>query len=140
MKFTIGQAAKATGKSKSTISRAIKKGVITATPLGDRYEIDASELFRVFPATGAQNSPSNNAQPPIATGTTPPPPATADVEIKMLREMLDREREMRDQEREQAREVLERERATVDDLRQRLTRAELLLTDQRPRRRWWHWG
>jgi ribosomal protein S9 len=37
------------------------------------------------------------------------------------------------------REMLERERETVQDLRERLTRAELLLTDQRtkPRKSFW---
>ena len=53
MKYTIGQAAKATGRSKSLISKAIKDGKITAkrvgTTLTSPMEIDASELFRVYP-------------------------------------------------------------------------------------------
>jgi len=50
MKFTIGQAAKETGKSKSTISKALKNGLLSGekNPSGS-YEIDAAELFRVFP-------------------------------------------------------------------------------------------
>jgi hypothetical protein len=50
MSYTLGQAAKATGKSKMTISRAIKEGKISANKNdnGD-YEIDPSELHRVFP-------------------------------------------------------------------------------------------
>jgi hypothetical protein len=50
MKFTIGQAAKETGKSKSTLSKALKNGTISGdkNPNGS-YEIDAAELFRVFP-------------------------------------------------------------------------------------------
>ncbi|MCU9850618.1 excisionase family DNA-binding protein [Defluviimonas sp. WL0024] len=116
MKLSIGQAAKQTGKSKSTISRAIKTGRLSATRRGSAYEIDAAELFRVFDATDAQPGHQNDAQP---TGTTPQQPHD-DVEVRMLREMLERERE------------------TVEDLRERLTRAELMLTDQRQkRRRWW---
>jgi excisionase family DNA binding protein len=53
MKYTIGQAAKATGRSKSLISKAIKDGKISATRVGTTptspMEIDASELFRVYP-------------------------------------------------------------------------------------------
>ena len=53
MKYTIGQAAKATGRSKSLISKAIKDGKISATRAGTTptspMEIEASELFRVYP-------------------------------------------------------------------------------------------
>jgi excisionase family DNA binding protein len=53
MKYTIGQAAKATGRSKSLISKAIKDGRLSATRVGTTptspMEIDASELFRVYP-------------------------------------------------------------------------------------------
>jgi len=74
MKLTIGQAAKETGKSKSTISRAIKTGRISAQKTGDRYEIDPAELFRAFPpATGAQPSQSNDTQPPSPTPSQPDP-------------------------------------------------------------------
>lgn len=111
MKFSIGQAAIETGKPKSTISRAIKTGRISAKKVGNRYEIDPSELFRVFPATVAQPNKPNDTQP-----------AKDSTETALLREMLERERD------------------TVADLRERLTRAELQLTDQRPKRRsWWPW-
>lgn len=47
--LTLGQAAKETGKSKATISKALKDGKISyieKTKAG--YKIDPSELFRVF--------------------------------------------------------------------------------------------
>lgn len=116
MKLSIGQAAIQTGKSKSTISRAIKSGRLSAHKSGSAYEIEASELFRVFPATGAQPVPQNDTQPPDAAVATNAQP---DKETRLLREMLERERD------------------TVADLRERLTRAELLLTDQRKTRKWW---
>jgi hypothetical protein len=49
MKLSLGQAAKETGLDKSTISRAIKTGRLSAQRK-DRggYEIDPAELFRVF--------------------------------------------------------------------------------------------
>lgn len=50
MVYTLGEAAKATGKSKATISKAIKSGRISAEK-GDTgvYKIDPSELHRVYP-------------------------------------------------------------------------------------------
>lgn len=48
--YTLGAAAKATGMTKSAISKAIKKGRISAkkNEIG-RYEIDPAELHRVYP-------------------------------------------------------------------------------------------
>ena len=49
--LTLGEAAKAVGKSKTTLHRAIKSGRISATKSDDgSYAIDPSELHRVFPA------------------------------------------------------------------------------------------
>jgi hypothetical protein len=52
MKFSLGQAAKETGLDKSTISRAIKSGRLSAQRKegGGGYAIDPAELFRVFPS------------------------------------------------------------------------------------------
>ena len=71
----------------------------------------------MFPATIAQPPKWNEAQP----SREPQKSSNAtETEIRMLREMLDRERE------------------TVEDLRSRLTRAELVITDQRSKpRNWW---
>ena len=50
MVYTLGEAAIAVGKSKATISKAIKAGRISAEkqPNGS-YKIDPSELHRVYP-------------------------------------------------------------------------------------------
>ena len=50
MKHTAGTAAKAVGKTKSTITKAIASGKISAVK-NDRgaWEIDAAELHRVYP-------------------------------------------------------------------------------------------
>lgn len=110
MKLSAGQAAEATGKSIPTITRAIKKGLITAdkTPAGG-YLIDPSELFRVFEplpqkteaASGIQGNTSHNKSPLKLTGLKS--------EIRLLREMLARAddtisdlRKDRDEWREQA--------------------------------------
>jgi len=55
MNYTLGQAAKATGKSKSTISKALKNGTISAKKgTNGVFSIDPSELHRVFPANGVK--------------------------------------------------------------------------------------
>ncbi len=48
MVYTLGKAAKATGKSKATISKAIKSGKISAEKQNNgSYKIEPSELHRV---------------------------------------------------------------------------------------------
>ena len=52
MVYTLGEAAKATGKSKATISKAIKSGRISASKDDSgAFRIDPSELHRVYPPT-----------------------------------------------------------------------------------------
>lgn len=123
--LSLGQAAELTGKSKSTISRAIKSGRLSATRDGDRYCIDPAELSRVFniatSATGPATVPQNDTQPP-QDPSNDARLASLETENRLLREMLDRERE------------------TVDDLRGRLTRVQALIEDKRPSsRRPWRW-
>ncbi|MDQ1850773.1 hypothetical protein Q9299_20960 [Gemmobacter fulvus] len=52
MAYTLGEAARATGKSKATISKAIKSGRISAhKDETGTFQIDPSELHRVYPPT-----------------------------------------------------------------------------------------
>jgi hypothetical protein len=53
MKLSLSQAAKEAGKSKSRISAAIKSGELAAVRSGNKFQIDPSELFRVFPKPSA---------------------------------------------------------------------------------------
>lgn len=126
MTYSLGEAAKATGKAKSTILRAIKTGRISAAKKNGAYAIDPSELFRVFDATVAQHHKPNTPQPPDEPYAT----------LKLRLEMAEKERE---REREQL-------QTTIDDLRERLDRSETritaLLADHRTsitQRKWWQW-
>jgi excisionase family DNA binding protein len=57
MSYTLGQAAKATGLSKPTISEAIKKGRISARKNeSGSFEIDPAELHRVYPPVASPTS------------------------------------------------------------------------------------
>ena len=105
MAFTLGTASQATGCAKSTILRAIKAGRISATrdDLG-QWQIDPSELFRVFPALAVPGA--TPAQPQTERD------ATTDVLVAELRQVItDLRRGQEDlrQERDRWREALERE-------------------------------
>ena len=131
MSYTIGTAAKATGKAKSTISRDIKSGRISAEKQPDgSYLIDPSELHRVYPPVVSDNgfggSESNDSQP-----------QTTDAETALLRQdnvrLLEQIEMLRDE-----RDDLRRRLDAEADERRRLT---LIVTDQRmKRRRWWLLG
>ena len=63
MAYTLGEAAKATGKSKATISKAIKSGRISAQKdETGTFHIDPSELHRVYLPTvySEQKEPPTN--------------------------------------------------------------------------------
>lgn len=137
MKLSASQAAKETGKSIPTITRAIKSGKLSATKTDTGgFEIDPAELFRVFePLTQAANDTPEKLEieTPIVT-------SALEVEIKMLRERL----ADKDSEIDHLRGLLDAEA----DERRKLTR---LLTDQTarpapaavadaPKRSWWPFG
>lgn len=123
------QAAKAVGKSVPTITRAIKSGKLSASKLdGGGYEIDPSELFRVWKAV----TNSNSATQPTLERETP----KEDSVLRAKLEVMD--------------ERLNDAHATIQDLRDRLDaesaeRRSLTaqITDQRqnisepPRRGFW---
>lgn len=124
MRYTLGTASKATGKSKTTIQRAISKGLISGEKVrGGEYSIDPSELHRVFPPL----SPDTVSRDPKVDDTRPrygTPELRAKIEA--LESMLDRERE-----------ALNEVRADRDAWKQQAT--ALLLTAPPKRRRWWPW-
>ena len=57
MPYTLGEAAKATGKDRATISRALKKGKISGTKdTQGQWQIDPAELHRVYPPAQQSNT------------------------------------------------------------------------------------
>jgi hypothetical protein len=69
--FTLNQAAKACNKSKSAILNAISNGRLSAVK-GDigQWEIQPSELFRVYPSTGSSTRENLPDGPPIEHPST----------------------------------------------------------------------
>ena len=106
MKLSASQAAKKTGKSVPTITRAIKSGKISAekTKSGG-YQIEASELFRVFNAVTEEPNVKGNA---LGSETPPERGAfTPDLEekIRALENALADTKAERDEWRDQAKRL-----------------------------------
>ena len=130
MSYTLGQAAKATGKSKPTIQRAIKAGRMSAI-LTDQghYEIDPAELYRVYPPVTV----TGNATDDVKQTETPIFNSALQSNLDTLREFVaslenerdDLRRRLDNSEAARERETTEREK-NAEELR-RLT---LLITHQ----------
>lgn len=64
MHYTLGQAAKATGISKTTISKALKSGRLSYVEKSSAgYKIDPAELDRVWPVTPLEQGKGDDRQP-----------------------------------------------------------------------------
>jgi len=137
MKFTAGQAAKAVGKSMPTISKALKTGRLSAEKVGNRYEIDASELFRVWPkASNSEGLPSDVGEPSPLSSVNP----NKSDEIKALQDALNAERKLNSEKDGRIADLTQRaERA---EQKEDVAQAQLagLLTDQRTTPRKGFWG
>lgn len=102
MKLSATQAAERVGKSIPTITRAIKSGKLSASKRdGGGYDIDPSELFRVWPAI----SNDTNVTPKKLENETPNSNKVLEREIELLREMLEKTEADRDGWKEQANRV-----------------------------------
>lgn len=132
-----------TGKDRSTITRSIEKGRLSATrDARGRYLLDPAELERVF---GQLTSPDARTGADAVQSAAVHDAHALAREIEMVREMLDTERAGHERERR----GWEDERSFLRALVERQTEQLKLLTDRRaepepitspPRRRWWRWA
>lgn len=110
MAYTLGEAAKATGISKASISRAVSSGRISAIKKEDgSFSIEPVELHRIYP-------PKSATPVSVTIPETPdnPEPNTRDTsDSKVLQARLDA-----------ALEQLRDREGTIGDLRQRLDRSD----------------
>jgi predicted site-specific integrase-resolvase len=85
MYLSLGQAAKESGKSKATISKYIKNGKLSVISKEDgSYQIEPSELFRVFPKCEQKTGINEQSQTLPQTGVN----SLLQKEIDLLRERL----------------------------------------------------
>jgi hypothetical protein len=118
MSYTLGQAAKATGMSKSSILRAIKNHKISATKdeASGVWLIEPAELHRLYPPIVAEQSNVFD----LASGEAPG-------EIRELRVKLEAaQQRLSDKDAE-----IGRQEKQIDQLNMTLRQFTALLTDQR---------
>jgi len=162
MYLTLSQAAKEIGKSKGTLSKAVKNGKLSVAKKDEdgSFQIDPAELFRAFPKQEKQDrtgSTERNATPESTKNSGFEQNENALERayvstIEDLRRRLDNAEKRLDQERQEARE--ERERLMLwlehkpakedkSEPESELSEKSNLETEQKieaPRRRWFSWG
>src|SRR5215212_10186694 len=97
MPYTLGEAANAAGKAKSTIFKACKDGLISFSRDGrGRFLIEPAELHRIFPPVGAERPTERAAEQPQTAIQTDADAMKAVIErdflkreIEQLRTLLD---------------------------------------------------
>ena len=125
MSYSLNEAPKATGKSKTTIHRALKSGKVSASKTDSgAYAIEPAELHRVFPPVSTSRNTERSEWNDVERQTD------EQGTLRIQLESLEKERE---RERQQLQE-------TIADLREDRNRwrqqATALLADKRPRGFW----
>lgn len=119
MTYTLGEAAKATGKSKPTISRAIKKGVITGNKDHNGvFQLDPAKVHRIWPML----QPSSNNTGTMKQSGTLTNSSALQREVEVLREIIERgdqERERLEADRNEWRQQAQKVTALIEDKRQK---------------------
>ena len=145
MKYTAGQAATATGLSTATITRAIKKGKISAVKDGaGAWSIDPSELHRVFPPLAVMQGMQDQMQREVISAASMP----LQFELERLQERLkgmealatDRADQIADLRTRLDAEAQERRRLTA--LLAHQTDKPATIPEDPPARKWpwWSWS
>ena len=121
--LTAGEAARATGKSVPTITRAIKQqriqGGVTKGDNG-QYQIDPAALFNVYPPLDPLKERNGNTQPQTQGDATPLLDTAYTAALDAMKEVI------------AAKDALISDKEdTIDQYKKRLAQSENLLTDQR---------
>ena len=155
----LSEAARLTGKPRSTIHRAMKDGRLSYTvgPDGARL-IDPAELERIYPVTGDRNTATD--APAVSRHKSQHVEMVAELAAEHARvagleaRLADARDQIDDLRRQRDREAAERATAQAQ-LAETQAKLTALLTDQRarsatvadlpaapaaPRRQWWPWG
>jgi hypothetical protein len=124
MPYTLGQAAKATGKTKPTIAHAIKTGRISATRTDTgEWSIDPAELHRVYPPLPGKSSPVSDAVKPQLQEEA----IRELIELRSQNKALETELRVKD-------DLLRQVEGERDNLREQNTRITALLAAPKPDR------
>jgi HAMP domain-containing protein len=132
-KLSANRAAKEASIAKKTLLDAISSGRLTATK-NDKghWEIDPSELFRAYPKTGfseVEKPHKTQTENHLKTNEL----SALEIEVKMLREQLERIDNERDRERSQLTDQIEALKELAERQSADHRQALAALTDQRGR-------
>lgn len=132
-KLSLNKAAKEASVAKSTLLKALNSGRMSAEK-NDKghWQIDPSELFRVFPKTGSTEQEEPNPTPPENLKKTTENGAL-EIEVKMLREQIARMDTERERERAQFTDQVEALKEQAERQSADHRQALAALTDQRER-------
>lgn len=134
VKLSLNKAAKEAGVAKATLLDALNTGRMSAGKNEKgHWEIDPSELFRVFSRTSSFEH-QKPTETPLENHTKTTQNNALEVEVKMLREQLALVATEREREREQLGEQIQNLRDQVERQSADYRGALALLTDQRERR------
>ena len=133
VKLSLNKAAKEAGVAKSTLLDSLNTGRMSAEKNEKgHWEIDPSELFRVFPKTSS-NNPKKPIQTPLENHQKTIQNSALEIEVKMLREQIERMDAERERERFQLTDQIEALKEQAERQSADHRQALAVLTDQRAR-------
>ena len=117
-KLTLGQAAKQVGKSKPTISKAIKDGKLSGEKNDNGvYQIEVSELLRVYDAVSETTEAAAASPAPEASAVSEVEKRFLEEKVADLEARLTEMKDERDTAQKEAREDRARMMALLEDKR-----------------------
>ena len=140
-KLSLNKAAAYAGKAKSDILKALKSNDSLKKLSGEKndkghWEIDESELDRLYGKKGAELV-STSSKNGLVTPDNSIPTSALEVEVKMLREQIERMDKESERERDQMADQIENLRHTIEAQSADHRQALAAITDQRPEKRGW---
>ena len=118
--YSLSEASRLTGKSKSKMSQLLNDGELSYTKQGNKKLIDASELARMFPEAFREDSTEERSEKRSVKPQENDSERLKDLEIKHLQAMLDAKNE-----------ALAGKDEHIADLNRQLTTVTALLQDKR---------
>lgn len=132
MKLTLGQAAKHAKRAKGTLSKALTNGQITAEKDDKgRWQIDPSELQRWLDANPLSNATENQGATSSETPENTSGNSALAVEVKLLREQIEKIENMHDRERKQLVDQIDDLKTEAERRSREHMQTLAVLTDQR---------
>lgn len=140
MYYTLSQAATATGKSKSVISKSLKNGDISYIEKTDKgYKIDPSELFRVFPKNEKELKENGKIERKRTSKNTGKNTLNAEKENSLKLELLTTERNFYKEQLEKAEKEKDDWKKQAQTLLLQYAPIQKQTIEEPPRKGFWGW-